>query len=243
MANAKTSNTPDQLQQAVRTVKQLRRAELIPPERFTRDQVGSFEPFLTDMRNYFLTFDHGMPAHLDRRAEMAMYWTGAVARGDVPIELKDAVWAEEARQGLSMNGDQPHAEEEGAEHPTDLGNARRLVQCFGEDLRYCHEWHQWLIWDGTRWCPDRNGEIVRRAKQTVQAMYAEAAQLTDKTSRKALVKWALSSESDGRLQAMMGLLPRPCEILLEEGIWGFTPSQTDKFPFFHAHSASEDTAK
>jgi hypothetical protein len=26
-------------------------------------------------------------------------------------------------------------------------------------------------------------------------------------------------------------------------IWGFTPSQTDEFPFFHAHSGSEDTAK
>jgi hypothetical protein len=46
-----------------------------------------------------------------------------------------------------------------------------------------------------------------------------------------------------RFRHKSGLLPRPCEILLEESIWGFTPSQTDEFPFFHAHSASEDTAK
>jgi hypothetical protein len=41
----------------------------------------------------------------------------------------------------------------------------------------------------------------------------------------------------------LGLLPRPRAMLPEEGIRGFTASQTDEFPFFHIHSASENTAK
>ena len=91
------------------------------------------------------------------------------------------------------------------EHFTDLGNARRLVQLFGVDLRYCYDWRQWLVWDTTRWRPDRNGEIVRRAKRTVQTLYTEAAALEDKDARKAAVRWALASESDARIQAMMSL--------------------------------------
>lgn len=33
---------------------------------------------------------------------------------------------------------------------TDLGNAERLVSLFGDDIRYCHAWREWLIWDGCR---------------------------------------------------------------------------------------------
>jgi hypothetical protein len=47
----------------------------------------------------------------------------------------------------------------------------------------------------------------------------------------------------GSHAASLGLLPRPCVILLEEGMWGVTTPQTDEFPLFHTHSASEDTAK
>jgi putative DNA primase/helicase len=41
---------------------------------------------------------------------------------------------------------------------TDLGNARRMVKLFGKDIRYCHLWGQWLVWDGMRWQPDATGE-------------------------------------------------------------------------------------
>ncbi len=92
-----------------------------------------------------------------------------------------------------------------AENLTDLGNARRLVRHHARDLRYCHPWDKWLIWDGRRWTPDTTGEVVRRAKQSVGALYREAAEVEDQKERQKLVAHALKSESDSRLRAMIHL--------------------------------------
>src|SRR4029450_519476 len=45
------------------------------------------------------------------------------------------------------------ADEPGAPHLTDYGNARRLVAAHGADLRYVPVWNKWLAWDGMRWGP------------------------------------------------------------------------------------------
>ena len=88
---------------------------------------------------------------------------------------------------------------------TDLGNARRLVAHHGQDLRYCHPWGSWLVWDGRRWKTDDSGEIARRAKRTVAAIYSEASIASDADARKALARHAASSESENRIRAMISL--------------------------------------
>lgn len=93
----------------------------------------------------------------------------------------------------------------GTEHLTDLGNARRLVARHRNDLRYCFPWGKWLHWDGCRWADDESGEVFRRGKETVAAMYAEAAALTDEKARAALAGHALKSEADGKIRAMLSL--------------------------------------
>jgi len=92
-----------------------------------------------------------------------------------------------------------------AEHLTDLGNARRLVARHGAELQYCHPWGKWLVWDGKRWTMDNTAEAVRHAKETVRAMYAEAAGTADEETRKALGKHALKCEAIGRITAMLDL--------------------------------------
>src|SRR5262249_7599868 len=62
---------------------------------------------------------------------------------------------------------------------TDLGNARRLVSKFGNDIRYVHDWGKWIIWDGAGWRIDSDGAIMRLAKQIVESMYEEALKLDD----------------------------------------------------------------
>lgn len=57
---------------------------------------------------------------------------------------------------------------------TDLGNARRLVERHGENLRHVREWG-WLVWDGRRWARDDNGAVARMAKDAVLTLYNEAA--------------------------------------------------------------------
>ena len=90
-------------------------------------------------------------------------------------------------------------------HTTDLGNARRLIARHGEDIRFCYSRGEWLIWSGTRWGWDDSGEIERRAKDTIGAIYQEAANETDADRRIRLAKWAASSESDVRIRAMVSL--------------------------------------
>ncbi len=88
---------------------------------------------------------------------------------------------------------------------TDLGNAERLVREQGEDLRYCYPWGAWLAWDGRRWARDTTGEVLRRAKATIQAIYHDAAGEPDDKRRAALVAHARRSEADPRLRAMVHL--------------------------------------
>lgn len=90
------------------------------------------------------------------------------------------------------------------EHLTDLGNALRLVRVHGQDLRYATGWG-WVVYDGTRWARDTTGAAMRAAKITIQGMYGEAARTPDDEDRKAFGKWALQSESAGRLTAMLTL--------------------------------------
>jgi putative DNA primase/helicase len=90
-------------------------------------------------------------------------------------------------------------------HLTDLGNAERLVEKHGQDLRYCHLWGKWLVWDGRRWKIDDTAEVARRAKEVVRLMYAEAANIEDKDERRALINFAMRCEQSGRLAAMISL--------------------------------------
>jgi putative DNA primase/helicase len=59
-------------------------------------------------------------------------------------------------------------------HLTDQGNARRVVEAHGNDLRFCHPWKSWIVWDGTRWRLDDTAEVVRRVKQAQAAFYKRA---------------------------------------------------------------------
>ena len=88
---------------------------------------------------------------------------------------------------------------------TDLGNAQRFVNQHRRDVRYCYNWKRWLIWDGSRWRIDENGEIERKAKQTVRGIYEEASRETDDGQRAQVVKWARASESRSRILSTIEL--------------------------------------
>ncbi len=87
---------------------------------------------------------------------------------------------------------------------TDLGNARRMVDAFGQDMMYVNAWDKWYLWNGKRWVEDETEEIARVAKRTVQRMYREASQLSDE-KRQGLIEWGLKSESRKRLTDMVSL--------------------------------------
>jgi len=108
---------------------------------------------------------------------------------------------------------------------TDYGNAERLVDLHGEDLRFCHPFGNWLAWDGGRWQIDNTAEVMRRAKQTARRVYQEAADATDPAQAKELAKHAIRSEGDARLRAMIDLAES------EPGV-PVLPDQLDANPWF-----------
>ena len=90
-------------------------------------------------------------------------------------------------------------------HHTDLGNAKRLVDRHGINLRYVVEKDSWLIWHDERWSVDNSFHINRLAKETVEAMWQEARNLSSDDDKSRLRKHAIKSESSGSFSAMMNL--------------------------------------
>ena len=90
-------------------------------------------------------------------------------------------------------------------HSTDMGNAERLADAHGQDLRFCYPFNKWLVWDGIRWTDDNTGELKRKCKDVVRGIYAEAAKLVDEDQRKKLAKYAMGCESDYKIKAMISL--------------------------------------
>lgn len=115
-----------------------------------------------------------------------------------PLELPES--STDAKVRKMKTGGSPT----GLNH-TDLGNAQRLVNRHGKDLRFCHPWGKWLVWDDSRWRIDDTGAVLRLAKETVRSIYAEAAAESDERAREAIADHAMRSESASRIRAMVAL--------------------------------------
>lgn len=105
---------------------------------------------------------------------------------------------------------------------TDLGNAERLIHYFGDQIRYCHPWKSWMIWDDVRWVMDETGKIQQLAKKVVRLIYKEATYYNDEMKRKALARHAMQSESENRIRAMISLAQSEVAI---------SPREFDNNPF------------
>lgn len=84
----------------------------------------------------------------------------------------------------------------------DIGNAERLVAKFGENLRYCFPYKEWLIWEECRWRADSKGQIFEMARQTARGIIQEAFSASDE-KRDALLKHARKSCEAKSLKAMI----------------------------------------
>ena len=88
---------------------------------------------------------------------------------------------------------------------SDLGNSDRLVMRFGNNLRYCHPFKSWFIWDGQRWKRDESLFIRELAKEATVRIGDEAAIIETPTERAEFYKWAAISQGHGRIDAMTDL--------------------------------------
>ena len=88
---------------------------------------------------------------------------------------------------------------------TDAGNAIRFVRQHGQNIRYVSEYGVWIIWTGKRWELDKDGAIMRLAKQTAREIYAEAIDAESAQAAAAIAKHARQSESRRSLEALISL--------------------------------------
>lgn len=133
--------------------------------------------------------------------------------GDVKAAVRAAaeslgLQSEPRRQRAASPASQPPPPQASDPDPlpfnlTDLGNAERLAAWHGDKLRHVPAWG-WLVWNGKRW--ERNGgAAVRLAKEAVRMIYQEAARGLDEDERNAIAQWAMKSESEHHINAMLGL--------------------------------------
>ena len=95
---------------------------------------------------------------------------------------------------------------------SDQYNAEALVYLHGQNLRYCHPWKRWLLWDERRWKGDDTAAVMRLAKTTIKQMARVIESLEDDDDIKRWLGHIRGSLSAARLQAMVELAASEPEI-------------------------------
>jgi putative DNA primase/helicase len=86
---------------------------------------------------------------------------------------------------------------------TEIGNAERFVETYRGDAHFHQQANEWLVWDGTRFAPDETKKVERYAKATIRQLQSDALAIEDKETREAALKFALRSESDHGVHALL----------------------------------------
>lgn len=97
-------------------------------------------------------------------------------------------------------------------HFTDLGNAKRLVERYGDKIKYVSQWG-WMVWDDQRWQRDETGQVTHFAKETILSLYQEAAEVEDDTQRREIIDHARRSESAFHIKGMIELTQSEREVV------------------------------
>lgn len=84
---------------------------------------------------------------------------------------------------------------------TDHGNALRFVDLNSEDVKYVPAWG-WLVWGDTGWRRDDEMEVQRRARALHEAIVREGMTLEDQREQTRYARWAVTSQSAGKLEAI-----------------------------------------
>ncbi len=105
----------------------------------------------------------------------------------------------------SLNQQATGTQAASAEPPSfsDHGNALRLLEAHGDELRYVPLWKKWVFYRDGAWHRDDTGEIIRRCEDVVKRVYVQAGTTNDDAERKTLARWALKMESSKAVPGML----------------------------------------
>jgi putative DNA primase/helicase len=86
---------------------------------------------------------------------------------------------------------------------SDLGNAERFVDMFGDRVRWCPARKAWMVYDGKRWAWDERAQVVKLAHQAARSIHKDAAAEPDPAKQREIAKFAVSSQNEGRISGML----------------------------------------
>jgi hypothetical protein len=64
----------------------------------------------------------------------------------------------------------------------DTSNAERFASQHKDLVRFWHGRNKWVLWKGTHWAEDVDGQVAELAKETARSIYSEAAGLPKRPS-------------------------------------------------------------
>jgi P4 family phage/plasmid primase-like protien len=86
---------------------------------------------------------------------------------------------------------------------SDKANGGRFADRYKNEVRYVEALGGWHIWNGVLWAPDLDGEAMRMAMATVDAMEEEAKFIEDEKQRAKFLAFISSSANIPKLEAML----------------------------------------
>ncbi len=86
---------------------------------------------------------------------------------------------------------------------TQMGNAERFANEYRGEVLFCHSLRSWFVWDEIRFASDEDAQVERYAKKIVRQLLHDAHAIEDEETREATVKFALRSESDYGIRALL----------------------------------------
>lgn len=108
---------------------------------------------------------------------------------------------------------------------TDTGNAHRLLDRFGNIIRYSYNRKKWLFWDGKQWRTDESGEVKKLADIICDDIKRDAILEQDDKTQVELLKWANKTANSRYKESMI----KECQHL--ENIPA-SPQSFDSYPEF-----------
>lgn len=134
-----------------------------------------------------------------------------------PVTMRTVLKLAADARGVGADAAVPAIVTPGLRLRTELGNAWRMVDRYGSELRWCAELGAWLRWTGVYWRVAHETEMLNLAAATVEALWDEARAMpmgTDEeiAARADAFKWAARSQTRGMCAAMVGLAAATAEL-------------------------------
>ena len=88
---------------------------------------------------------------------------------------------------------------------TESGNRDRFVERNRGKCLYVPKLKCWTIWDGMRWKQTDIASIMKLADETVKSIHIEASECSNNEGTRRLSNWALKTQSEQKLRAMVSM--------------------------------------